>query len=246
MLYRRTFVAARVGIVALATAISVAACGSGSAAPASTPPGTTSGSPSPATASSATHPNAGLRTGTELRAALPTGADLPKGFHVPAGGPQDSGAGFGADLTASSLGHPDCPQLESGNAWVGLLGQPAAFAQTEFDDSYGDQVFPEVDAYRGTEATSVMAAYRRLFAACRTFMYDQSGTHAHVTLKVHPGPTVGDESIRAVLTSPSFQGGATIVAVRVGQFVVTVYDNSTSKDLGAGAVGLAAAMARRL
>lgn len=91
----------------------------------------------------------------------------------------------------------------------------------------------------------IMAGYRKLFAACHSFAYTDSGRHAKVPVVIKPGPKVGDETIRAVLTSPSFEGGDTIVIVRVGQFVMIV-DSTTSKDLGSGAVKVATAMARKL
>jgi len=199
-----------------------------------------------ATAASA-DPDAGLRAGAELRRVLPTPAELPPGFRVPPDGPQDSGTAFGAaPLNASPPGRPDCGQLEGGNAWVTALGQPPSFAQTEFTDSAGDQVLAEVDTYRHADARTVMAGYRAVLAACRSFAYAESGTPATVSLTLLPPPKLGDESLRALLRSPTFAGGVTVVAVRVGQHVLTVYDNSATRDLGAGAVGLATAMVHRV
>jgi len=243
---KHAFVTLRAGLVVLAAVAGVAACGPGSST-ASLGSGTTPAGTSVVAAptSPSDDPDAGLRPGVQLKTALPTLADLPRGFHVNAAGVQDSGTAFGADPTATTLAHPDCRQLEGGNAWLTSLGQAPAFAQTTYEDGKGDQVFPEVDAYRGSGAKAVMAAYRRLFTTCRTFAYrdPQSGTKAMVSLKIESGPAVGDESLRAVLTTPAFEGGITVVAVRVGRFVVTVYDNSTT-DVGAGAVGLATGMAR--
>jgi len=252
----------RAGIALLTVLAGVAACGpaSPSAPAATTGEAAGAGTTSVSTAASGTSggsgasggsgtssddPDAGLRTGPQLAALLPAPAELPRGFRVTADGPQDSGAEFGTDPVSAAPAHPDCGRLEGGNAWVTALGRPAAFAQTEFRDGSGSQILAEVDAYRGAQARSVMAGYRRLFAACRTFTYTEGSTHARVSLGAQPGPAAGDESLRAVLRTPSFEGGVTVVVVRVGQLVTTVYDNSTAKDLGAAAVGLATATARR-
>jgi len=246
----------RAGIALLTVLAGVAACGPASpSAPAATTGeaagagttsvSTTSSGASGTSGSSSDEPDAGLRTGPQLAALLPAPTELPQGFRVTADGPQDSGAELGTDPVSAAPAHPDCDRLEGGNAWVTALGRPAAFAQTEFRDGSGSQILAEVDAYRGGQARSVVAGYRRLFAACRTFTYTEGSTHARVSLGAQPGPAVGDESLRAVLRTPSFEGGVTVVVVRVGQLVTTVYDNSTAKDLGAAAVGLATATAHR-
>lgn len=191
--------------------------------------------------------DAALKTGAQLKAALPVVADLPKAkrFRIPTGGEQDTGNLLNPAFTPATGKRPNCQQLES-NAWVVALGQPAAFAQTVLSDAAGDQVFPEIDAYHGTTARTVMAGYRKLFAACRTFTMTESGRRAKVTVTLKTGPKVGDESIRALMISPTFQGGTTVVVIRKGPYVITVYYNSPGNDLGARAVTLATKMAGKL
>jgi hypothetical protein len=56
----------------------------------------------------------------------------------------------------------------------------------------------------------------------------------------------GDEAIKAVIVSPVFQGGETLVAVRMGSHVITTLYSSSGSDLGSPAVGYARQIAHRL
>ena len=91
-----------------------------------------------------------------------------------------------------------------------------------------------------------MANLRKLFASCSKFKTTTSGTPTTVKVAAKAGPRVGDDSVKAVLTSPVWQGGTTLVAVRVGKAVVSVLYSSPKSDLGAKATDLAATIARRL
>jgi hypothetical protein len=221
-------------VAAVAAVLALAACGT-------TSPASLAGAES----ATPTDPNAGLRTGAQLNSLLPGAKDLPKGFAVVPDGTRQSGDGFGPKTHLTAVVHPDCAQL-NGNQWVTVAGDSAAFAQTDLKDSYGDEVFAEIDSYRGSDAHAIMMQYRKLMSLCHTYKITASGTVATGTVVVRPGPTVGAESLRAVATSPDLYGGMTYVAVRVGPEIVTVIYGSQSKDLGAAAVDLATAMARRL
>jgi len=199
----------------------------------------------PLPASTSADPDAGLGSGTQLKTVLVGVKDLPAGFKVVPSGARDTGDVFGPLTSPSSVSHPDCTQLD-GNGWVSVAGQAAAFAQTDLRDHSGNEVFPEVDSYRGSDAKAVLAGYRQLFTSCKKYKTKSSGPMATMSVTIKAGPHIGDESIRAVATSPTFSGGTTYVAVRVGTAVVTVIYSSTSKDLGARASSLAASMAQRL
>lgn len=51
----------------------------------------------------------------------------------------------------------------------------------------------------------------------------------------HPGES--DDAIKAVIVSPAFEGGETLVAIRMGSQIVTTLDSSSGKDLGSPAAG---------
>jgi hypothetical protein len=139
-----------------------------------------------------------------------------------------------------------CKKLDT-NVWIEGAGiGSASFAQTGFTDSYGDEVDAQLDAFRGADAQQVMRNLRKLFAACARFKTTTGGIPATVRVVAKAGPPVGDDSVAAVLTSPVWAGGATLVAVRVGKAVASVLYSSSKSDLGAKATNLAATMAKRL
>ena len=238
MRHFNTTVISAVGIATL-----LAGCDSGT--PATPPQASSASSASSASGSTVADPNAGLKSGTQLKTVLVGLKALPAHFKVSSAGVRDTADVFGPPTNPSPVSHPNCTQLD-GNRWVTVAGQAPAFALTDFVDSFGNEVLPEVDSYRGTDAKAVLTAYRKLFAACKKYKTKASGPLATVSVVIKPGPKVGDESFRAVATSPTYSGGTTYVAVRVGTSVVTVIYSSTSKDLGAKASSLAASMARRL
>lgn len=212
---------------------------------------TTGASSTDAVASSAVpptsaDPNAGLKDGTQLKALLPSTKDLPAGFKVIPAVVRDSADVFGPPSTATAPMSSACKKLDT-NAWIDGAGiGSAAFAQTGFNDSYGDEIDAEIDSFRGTLAQKVMTNLRKLFAACSRYKTTTSGTPTTVKVVAKAGPRVGDDSVRAVMTSPVWTGGTTLVAVRVGKAVVTILYSSSRSDLGAKAANLAATIAQRL
>ncbi len=238
---RRTF-PVLLGTVAVATALagcSSASTGAGATAKARATSAGSAGSPSPA------DPDAGLKKGTALKGLLPTGNDVPAGFTLNADNVRDTGDVFDPPSTASKPLPASCPDLEV-NAWISVTGiGSASFAQTGFRASDGE-IDAEIDTFRGSDPALVMARLRQVFAACRTYQTKVSGSTAPVTVAVKPGPTGGDESIRAVLTSPAWDGGQTLVAIRVGNAIVSVLYSSARADLGARASSIAATVATRL
>jgi hypothetical protein len=192
------------------------------------------------------HPNAGLRSGTELKAFLPRAHDLPPGFKVNVPLVRDSQDVFAPPSTAPAARRAACRRL-AGTAWIEAAGVGAAsFAQTGFRDSYGEEIDAEIDTFRGNEAALVMARLRKVFAACSAFNMTTSGLHTVVKAATKAGPAVGDESVKAILTAAVWQGGETLAAIRVGNTVVSVNDSTSKSDLGAAAARIAARIARRL
>jgi hypothetical protein len=100
---------------------------------------------------------------------------------------------------------------------------------------------------RGTTAETVMANLKKLFKVCSSYKITVPGApKGTVNLVAKAGTKVGDESVKAVLTSKVYQGGTTLVAIRVGKSVVSVLYSSSSSDLGAKGQKLAETMAKRL
>jgi hypothetical protein len=234
---RTTFV----GLIAVAVMFALAGCISTSSA--------TTGSAATASAGTTTvsDPNAGLKNGTQLKPALLTTKDVGSGFTVNKDLVRDSGDVFGPKTKTVSPTKAACKDVET-NVWIDGAGiGSASFAQTGFKDSYGSEIDAEIDGFRGTSAEAVMANLKKLFTVCSSYKITVPGVpKGTVHLVAKPGSKVGDESVRAVLTSKVYEGGTTLVAIRVGKTVVSVLYSSSSSDLGAKGQKLAETMAKRL
>src|SRR5205814_1109741 len=73
---------------------------------------------------------------------------------------------------------------------------------------------------------------------CAHFKDTSNGTTASVTIKTTKVPKVGDQTLKAVLSAPEWEGGTTLVATRVGNTVITTFYNVQSPDMGAAGLGL--------
>jgi hypothetical protein len=192
-------------------------------------------------------PNAGVKNGTKLKAALLTAKDVPSGFKVDKGFVRDTADVFGPDAKVVPPAKSACKQLDT-NVWVSGAGYgSASFAQTSYKSSFGGEIDAEIDGFRGTDSASVMDNLRKLYKLCPSFKITVPGVgKATMKLTSKAGPKVGDESIAATLTSETLKGGTTLAAIRVGTSVVSVLYSSPNKDQGAKALKLAETMAGRL
>ncbi|HST82066.1 MAG TPA: hypothetical protein VLL08_10070 [Kineosporiaceae bacterium] len=192
-------------------------------------------------------PNAGLKSGTELRRALLTDKDLPARYKATTNLQRDSAETFSPPTKVIAPTAASCKELES-NLWIEAAGSDsAAFAQTGFTDSYGSEVDAEIESYRGSDARAVMTNLAKLFKICSTFKTTVEGAgRATVKVTVKAGPNVGDSSIGATVTSPVWEGGTTLIAVRVGSEVVSVLSASAKNNGGATATKMAKLMVARL
>ena len=181
-----------------------------------------------ATSSSAANPDAGLLTGVELKGLLEPKSFFPNGFSADPGGSVNTGDTYQKPTAPGKL---PCARLDA-TSWVDLSGLGSvSFAQSDFiDQATSEEAAQEIDVYRGTSARAVMTALRKVASRCPRFTDSQ--TSSVVTVRLGKGPAVGDESLSFRLSSPRWQGGTTLVAVRVGTAVVTVL---FSADSGAGA-----------
>jgi hypothetical protein len=57
---------------------------------------------------------------------------------------------------------------------------------------------------------------------------------------------VGDQAYDAVQTSPAYLGGTTLVAIRVGNVIVTCLDSSSGNDKGSAALKYAERIATKV
>lgn len=191
--------------------------------------------PTTATASPArTNPDAGLFTGTQLKAMLEPASYFPRGFASDSSGAVNTGNGL---QPATPPGKLPCTRL-GGTSWIDLSGiGSVSFAQSDFiDNAVVEEYAQEIDEFTGTGADVVMANLRKLAKTCPSFKDSQTG--AKVTVKLGHGPSVGDDSLSFSLTSPNWQGGTTLVAIRVGTAVVSTLYSASS--------GTGAAQARAL
>ncbi len=204
----------KAAIAAAALPVLLTACSSSS----STGP-VPSARPTTATASSATaDPNAGLFTGTQLKAMLEPASYFPSGFTLDPSGSVNTGDTF---QPATPPGKLPCSRLDS-TAWVDLADVGSvSFAQSDFiNKSTSEEYAQEIDEYQGAGAKAVMTGLREVAARCRGFTDQQ--TSSTVTVRLGKGPSIGDDSLSLTLTSPRWRGGTTLDAVRVGSAVVTV------------------------
>ena len=212
-----------------------------------TPSGSSGSAAGASTEAASADPNAGLKTGTELKASLLTKKDLPAGFKVSADLTRDSADGFGPKAKYVTPSKAACKHLDT-NVWVNGAGiDSASFAQTGFTNSYGLEIDAEIDAYRGTDSTKVMTNLRKLFSVCASYKTTTPGA-GKSTVKVtrKAGPKAGDASLQAVLTSPVWQDGSTLIAVQVGKSVVTVLYSSSKASAGKNAAKYVETMVKRL
>jgi uncharacterized protein YceK len=226
---------------ALVLPLLLAACSSASTTSTATSGSTTSAA---AAAPSASDPNAGLLTGTKLKSLLVT--DMPPGFTLDSSGSSDTGDTYQQPSSAPATAAPDCTRLTA-TAWVELAGLSAvSFAQNDYLDAAKNEIAQEIDVYQGTTAQTVMTRLKQVFAACVTFKSTEQGMTATVNMVTSAAPDLAPDAIKAVQTSPSWQGGTTLVAARVDNAVVTAFYTSSTSANGAQVVGLATQIVQQL
>jgi hypothetical protein len=225
---------------AVAVPLLITACSSASS------PGS-AGSPSgQATAASATptptNPDAGLFTGTQLKAMLEPASFFPSGFALDPSSSVNTGDTYQAPVPPGKL---PCSRLD-GTAWIDIADVGSvSFAQDDFiDKTISEEYAQEIDAYRGTGAKAVMAALRKVTGRCSRF--EDTQTSSTVTVRLGKGPAIGDDSLSFTLTDPRWQGGSTLEAVRIGTAVVTVFYSAANGTGAAQADVLTGLLAGRV
>ncbi|GHF76314.1 hypothetical protein GCM10018790_62830 [Kitasatospora xanthocidica] len=220
---------------AIALPLVLTACGptsTKSAAPAaqtaaSSPAATKADASSPA-ATKAAGPNAGLLTGTQLKALLAPATFFPSGFDVDSAGSRDTGDTY-TQPTAADVPTPDCTRL-GGTSWTGITGiTGVSFAQNDYvNKNTSAEIAQEIDVYQGATAQTVIGALGKLALACPSFADAQTSSKTKVTETPLAG--LGDEAYTITVTDSAWQNGDTLIAARVGTSVVTVLANDGSDN----------------
>lgn len=218
--------------------------GCSTAAPAAS--GTSVAAVTPAATPSAS-PSQAVLLGTQLGKALLPASALPSGFKIDSANERNSGSAHVPDSPQAVPSGKLCDTLGS-IGWIAAGGiQTAAFAQNDYVNAgQTAEIGQEADSFTGTDASTVMSTLTKAFAKCASFTTSSGGNTAKVTLTPKKLSGVGDEAIEAVQTSPSYQGGTTIVAIRVGNTIVTTIDSSPNSDNGRAAVTYAKQIVKNL
>jgi hypothetical protein len=192
-------------------------------------------------------PAAKVLTGAKLKSLLLPASAMPKGFRLNADGVRDTGDSVAPSSSSPVARGKVCGMLMQ-TSWIQAAGiGSATFAQNDYGNAgHTDQVAQEIDTYHGDDAQKTMSGLRKAFAGCTAFTDKSSGVTAQVKLVRSPLHGAGDEGIKVVGTSPTWQGGMTLVAVRVGNAVVTTFYSASGHDKGAAAVKMAESLAKKV
>lgn len=169
-------------------------------------------------------------SGKQLNAILLAAADLPHDYTQESIGAQNSGAKLSAAASSVDLNSADCNTVLNLVNTVGQnsLGE-ASYASDAFTPPSGLGEFDEtLLEFHGTDATTFTNKLGAALNRCSAFQAsDASGATQSASVKVIPGPRVGDESVG--FTVKVAIGNQTMVmngaAIRVGT-AVAVIDNS--------------------
>src|SRR6185437_92550 len=203
------------GVAALMLTATLTACTGGGSASSS------------ASAASTAHD---VPTGKQLRTILLGAADLPHDYTEESIGAQNSGATLSAAASTVDLSSADCNTVLNLINTVGQnsLGE-ASYASDAFTPPSGLGEFDEtLLEFHGTDATTFTNKLGAALNRCSAFQAsDASGATQSASVKVTPGPRIGDESVG--FTVKVAIGNQTMVmngaAIRLGT-AVAVIDNS--------------------
>lgn len=172
---------------------------------------------------------------------------MPKGYKVVPSVTLNTGSQLPSDNAKPMPASQVC-QAFTETAFIRAVGIEAGdFAQSAYGNAaHSQEIAEEIDVFTGSDAQKAMTTMWQEFGKCSSFSYHSNGTTVSSTLKRSRLPGEGDGAIKAVIVSPVFEGGETIVAIRTGSQIITVLDSSTGRDLGSQAVGYAEQIAKRL
>lgn len=242
---RLAFMNRRFGVVLSMALIVLAA---GGCANSGTPKASAGSTTSPTASAQATASTAkAILTGTKLNSMLLSARDFPAGFTDYKPGARNTADGVSPDSATSIPAKQVCDRLTS-TSWIEVGGlDGATFAQREYDNrGRTSTIGEEVDTFDGNDAQKVMSRLWTAFGRCKSFTQAYSGMQAATTTARVKLSVAGAQAIKAVETSPMFKGGTTLVAIRIGNSIVTCIYSSQSSNLGAPAVTWAERIGQRL
>lgn len=196
---------------------------------------TTTGKPADGTSPTSANPDAGLLTGTQLNAILAPASWFPGGYAVDPTGSRNTGSAYVPPTTSASL---SCTRLD-GTAWIDLARvAPVSFAQDDYiDNDTSEEYAQEIDVFQGDGAQQAMIGLRKVASTCPSF--SDSQTSSTVIVQLRSGPSLGNDALTFLLSSPAWAAGTALEAVRVGNAVITVLYSGASGNGAAQATSLA-------
>jgi hypothetical protein len=196
----------------------------------------------PGTSPTSADPDAGLLTGAQLNTMLAPSTWFPAGYAVDPTGSRNTGSLYVAPSASANL---PCTRL-NGTAWIDLAQVgPVSFAQSDYiDQSTSQEYAQEIDVFRGSQAQQAMTGLRHLASTCPSF--PDSQTSSTVTVHLQDGPTLGDDALTFLLSSPAWAAGTALEAVRIGSAVITVLYSGSSGNGVPQATSLATLLASSL
>jgi hypothetical protein len=172
---------------------------------------------------------------------------MPSGYKVDSSATRNTGSQLPSDTAQPMPASQVCPAFTQ-TAYIRAAGITANdFAQSDYlSPDQSQEIAEEVDVFTGTDAQKTMTTLWQEFGKCSSFSYQSNGTKVSNTLTRSQLPGEGDDAIKAVIVSPAFQGGETLVAIRIGSQIITTLDSSSGSDLGSPAVSYAEQITQRL
>lgn len=230
----------RLGLAAAVTSLIAGCSAASSSSAASSPPS------APVTTPSATSSATAL-SGSRLAGILLPASSMPDGYKVAPSTTRNTGSQLPSDSAQPVPASQVC-QAFAQTAYIRAAGIVTGdFAQSDYVSAdQSQEIAEEIDIFTGTDAQKAMTTLWHEFGKCSSFSYQPNGTTVSSTLTRSRLPGKGDDAIKAVIVSPAFEGGETLVAIRMGSQIITTLDSSSSKDLGSPAVGYAEQIAQRL
>jgi hypothetical protein len=202
--------------------------------------------PTPVASALATKTSVTVLSGAQLDGVLLPAKSMPKGYKA---GPatRNTASQLPSD-TAQPLPASQVCRAFTQSSFIRAAGiSTGDWAERDFISAdQSQEVFEEIDIFTGNDAQKAMSTLWQEFGKCSSFSYQSNGTTASSTMTRSRIPREGDDAIKAVIVSPDFEGGQTLVAVRMGSEIITTLDSASDKDLGSPAVGYAEQIGQRL
>ena len=172
---------------------------------------------------------------------------MPNGYTVNPSMTRNTGSQLPSD-TAQPIPASQVCQAFMQTAYIRAAGIAVGdFAQSDYlSADQSQEIAEEIDIFTGSDAQKAMTTLWREFGKCSSFSYQSNGTTVSSTLMRSRLPGEGHDAIKAVIVSPVFKGGETLVAIRMGSQIITTLDSSSGADLGSPAIGYAEKIAQRL